>query len=157
MACSVTVNRHGILTFRIYFEGRDIWKSTGKLDTPENRREVEALAIIISKGIREKTFSLDWFQDEAEQHKPDSKTVGGYYLEWIERKKPPVVRAGLERDYKDHFRRYILPRFQTVALVDLTPRLLEDFRAYLINERGLSIKSVRNVIDASFRACIRDA
>jgi integrase len=67
------------------------------------------------------------------------------------------VRAGLERDDKEHFARYILPRFRTVALVDVTPRLLEEFRAYLLNERGLAIKSVRNVIDASFRACFRDA
>jgi hypothetical protein len=124
MACSVTVNQHGILTFRIYFRGQAKWKSTGKPETPKNRREVEALAVIISKGIKEKTFSWDWFQDESEQQKPDNKTVGGYYSEWIERKKPPVVRAGLERDYKEHFNRYILPRFGTVALVDVTPRLL---------------------------------
>src|SRR5215813_7002121 len=106
MACAVTVNRHGILTFRIYFEGQEKWKSTGKPDTPVNRREVEALAIIISKGIKEKTFSWNWFQDEAAQQKPDKKTIGAYYSEWIQRKKPPVVRAGLERDYKEHFNRY---------------------------------------------------
>jgi len=158
MGCRVTTNRHGILTFRIYFEGCEKWKSTGKPDTPENLHEVKALAVVINKGIKERTFSWDWFQDEAaEEPKPDNKTVGGYYAEWIERKKPPVVRAGLERDYKEHFNRYILGRFRTVALVDLSPRLLEDFRAYLLNERGLAIKSVRNVIDASFRACIRDA
>jgi len=157
MACSVTVNQHGVLTFRIYFNGQEKWKSTGKPDTAENRREVEALAVIISKGIREGSFSWDWFQDEADAAKPDLKTIGGYYAEWILRKTPPVVRAGLERDYKDHFNRYILPKFRNVAVVDLSPRLLEDFRAYLLNERGLSIKSVRNVIDASFRACIRDA
>ena len=81
MARAVSVNRHGIQTFRIYFEGRDIWTSTGKPDTPENRREVEALAVIISAGIRNKTFSLDWFQDEAEQNKPDNKTVAGYFAE----------------------------------------------------------------------------
>ena len=53
------------------------------------------------------------------------------------------MRAGLERDDKEHFARYILPRFRTVALADVTPRLLEEFRAYLLNERGLAIKSVR--------------
>src|SRR5580765_6653587 len=108
MACTVTTNQHGILTFRIYFEGHEKWKSTGKPDTSENRRDVEALAVIISQGIKAKTFYWNWFQDEAAEQKPDSKTVGGYYAEWIERKKPPVVRAGLERDYKEHFNRYIL-------------------------------------------------
>ena len=156
MACAVTVNRHGILTFRIYFQGRDVWKSTGKPDTAENRREVEALAVIISKGIREKTFSLDWFQEEAAEQKPNKQTVGGYYAEWIERKKPPVVRAGLERDYREHFNRYILPHFRNVALVDLTPEKLGDFREYLLHERGLSLKSCRNIIDATFRAMVRD-
>lgn len=157
MACSVTVNQHGILTFRIYFNGQEKWKSTGKPDTAENRREVEALAVIISKGIRENSFSWDWFQDESEASKPDPKTIGGYYAEWILRKTPPVVRAGLERDYKDHFNRYILPKFRNVAVAELSPRLLEDFRAYLLTERGLALKSVRNIIGASFRACIRDA
>jgi integrase len=157
MSCKVITNRHGILTFRIYFEGREYWKSTGKPDTPANREELEELAKIISRGIKNKTFSLEWFQEEARAEKPNNKTIGGYYVEWIERKKPPVVRAGLERDYREHFNRYILPKFKNVALVDVTPRKLDEFRAYLLNERGLSLKSCRNIIDASFRACIRDA
>ena len=118
----------------------------------ENRREVEALAVIISKGIKDKPFRGIGSRTKRSQRNRFQKTVGGYYAEWIERKKPPVVRAGLERDYKEHFNRYILGRFKNVALVDLSPRLLEDFRAYLLNERGLAIKSVRNIIDASFRA-----
>ena len=76
---------------------------------------------------------------------------------WIERKKPPVVRPGLERDYKEHFNRYILPKFEDVTFRELTPPLLAAFRSYLLQERDLSIKSVRNIIDASFRAMIRDA
>lgn len=91
------------------------------------------------------------------QPKPDPKTIGDYYAEWILRKTPPVVRAGLERDYKDHFNRYILPKFRNVAVAELSSRLLEDFRAYLLTERGLALKSVRNIIGATFRACIRDA
>jgi hypothetical protein len=150
MSCKVITNRHGILTFRIYFEGREYWKSSGKPDTPANREELEELAKIISRGIKNKTFSLDWFQEESKAEKPDIRTVGGYYAEWIERKKPPVVRAGLERDYKEHFNRYILGKFKNVALIDVTPRQLDEFRAYLLNERGLSLKSCRNIIDASF-------
>jgi len=157
MGCTVTTNRHGVLTFRIFWQGGEYWRSTGRKDTPEDRHYVEALAEVIGDAIEKKTFSLDWFEDEAKQQKPDSKTVGSYYLEWIERKKPPVVRAGLARDYRDHFNRYMLGKFKNVALVDVTPRRLEEFRAYLLSERGLSLKSCRNVIDASFRAMIRDA
>jgi integrase len=83
--------------------------------------------------------------------------IGEYYRIWIERKKPPVVRAGLERDYKEHFKRYILPKFEDVVITELTPALLEAFRSYLLQERGLALKSVRNIINASFRAMIRDA
>jgi integrase len=42
-------------------------------------------------------------------------------------------------------------------LIDVTPLRSDEFRAYLLNERGLSLKSCRNIIDASFRAGIRDA
>jgi len=156
MSCTIVINRHGVLTFRIYFRGREYWKSTGKKDTAENRKYVEALAVVISNAIADGSFSLDWFQ-ETEEAKRDRRTVGGYYAEWIERKKPPMVRAGLERDYKEHFGRYILPRFRNVALLDVTARRLEEFRGYLLNERGLSMKTVRNVVGATFRACLRDA
>jgi hypothetical protein len=49
-------------------------------------------------------------------------------------------------------------------VADLTPALLEAFRSYLLQEyeartptKRLSLKSVKNIIDASFRAMVRDA
>jgi len=156
MSCSITTNRHGTLTFRICFQGREHWRSTGKKDTAENRKYVDALAAVISNAIDDGSFSLDWFQD-SEAEKPNPQTVGGYFAAWIERKKPPLIRAGLERDYREHFARYILPRFRNVALCDVTVLRLEEFRSYLLNERGLALKSCRNIIGASFRACLRDA
>jgi integrase len=75
----------------------------------------------------------------------------------IRRRNTSGFRAGLERDYRDHFRRYILPKFEDTKLCEVTPAILDAFRAYLLHERQLSIKSVRNIIDASFRACFRDA
>jgi hypothetical protein len=74
-----------------------------------------------------------------------------------ERKKSPFVRKGLARDYRDHFRLYILPKFQQTAVDEVTPALLDAFRSHLIHNKGLSIKSARNVIDATFRAMFRDA
>ncbi len=87
------------------------------------------------------------------QKKPESieQTVGAYFKKWIEGKKPPAVRMGLERDYREHFRRYILPQFESVKLKDVQPRTLLDFRTYLTGERGLKMKSARTIIDASFR------
>src|SRR5262249_37406899 len=73
------------------------------------------------------------------------------------RKKGPVVRKGLERDYRDQFRLYILPKFEHTMLEELTPALLDAFRSYLLHDKGLSLKSARNIIDATFRAMFRDA
>ena len=77
---------------------------------------------------------------------------------------PSRTRPGLERDYRDHFRLYILPKFENTMVADLTPALLEAFRSYLLQEyeartptKRLSLKSVKNIIDASFRAMVRDA
>ena len=139
-------------------------------DTAENRRLVEAKAVLIGREIKKGTFDyLKWFPEgnRAEQFRPKEKhfkTIGEYYRAWIPRKTPPVVRPGLERDYRDHFRIYILPKFENILLADLTPALLEAFRSYLLQEyvartstKRLSLKSVKNVMDGSFRAMIRDA
>jgi hypothetical protein len=83
--------------------------------------------------------------------------VGEYYVIWIERKKPPLVREGLEYDYRRQFSRYILPKFASCELAQVTPKLLEAFRTYLLTELGLSLKSCRNIIDGTFRAMMRDA
>lgn len=168
MACLVKVNRHGRLAFRVYWTDPKLgplesWEGTGLKDTPRNRRRVEAKAELINDEIEKGTFDyLKWFPEgnRAELFKPEKKkpqTVGDYYRVWIESKKPPFVRAGQARDYRDHFRRYILPAFENVELPDVTPRSLLDFRTYLQEERGLSLKSCRTIIDASFRAMMRDA
>ena len=163
VGCRIKVNRHGFLAFRIFWNKNRSWEGTGLRDTPANRQLVEAKAVLIGREIKSGNFDyLKWFPEgnRAEELAPKAaapKTIGEYYRVWIERKKPPVVRPGLERDYKEHFKRYILPKFEDVTFLELIPALLEAFRSYLIQERELSIKSVRNIIDASFRAMVRDA
>lgn len=44
-----------------------------------------------------------------------------------------------------------------MELNDATVDTLEDFRLYLVEERKLSLKTARNIIDASLRAMFRDA
>ncbi len=171
MACKVKTNQHGNLAFRLYWKDSKLginlksWEGTKLKDNPENRAEAEAQAKVISREMKRGKFDyLKWFPSGNRAHlfKPPEQaekplTVGEYYTQWIARKVPPVVRAGLARDYKEHYTRYIAAKFENVALVDVKPPILEEFRAYLLNERGLSIKSCRNVIDASFRAMMRDA
>jgi hypothetical protein len=161
----VKVNRHGYLAFRLYWDRRESWEGTGLSDTPKNRRRVEARAELINEEIEAGKFVyLKWFPEgnKAEEFKPkeitkEPNTVGEYFGVWIESKKPPAVRKGLERDYREHFRRYILPQFENLSLKDVSPRKLLDFRTYLTGERGLKMKSARTIIDASFRAMMRDA
>jgi integrase len=165
MACKVKVNRHGYLALRLYWDRRESWEGTGLSDTPKNRRRVEARAELINEEIEAGKFAyLKWFPEgnKAEEFKPKEITkepnkVGEYFCVWIESKKPPAVRKGLERDYREHFRRYILPQFENLSLKDVSPRKLLDFRTYLTGERGLKMKSARTIMDASFRAMMRDA
>jgi integrase len=163
MACKVKTNRHGFLAFRLYWNGHESWEGTGLNDTPKNRERMEARAVIISEEMERGKFDyLKWFPEgnKAKQFKPTPttpQTIGEYYRIWIERKKPPFVRKGLERDYRDQFRLYILPKFEDTTLDELSPALLDAFRSHLIHDRGLSIKSARNIIDATFRAMFRDA
>jgi len=164
MACKVKVNRHGFLAFRMYWNGTESWEGTGLKDTARNRKRVEARSELINEQMEAGSFNyLKWFPDgnKADLFRPKDEqkpqTVGEYFTVWIEGKKPPFVRAGLERDYREHFKRYILPQFEAVELSDVTPRKLVDFRTHLQEDRGLSLKSCRTIIDASFRAMMRDA
>ena len=166
MACHVKVNRHGFLAFRLYWDGRESWEGSGLKDTGKNRQRLEARAVLINEEMENGTFNyLTWFPEgnKADLFKPKDETanspqtVGEYFRVWIESKKPPAVRKGLERDYREHFKRYILPQFEAVSLKEVLPRKLLDFRTYLTDERGLKMKSARTIIDASFRAMMRDA
>ena len=70
---------------------------------------------------------------------------------------PPIVRPSRARDYRNHFRTYILPYLADVAL--------QTSRSYISKNSGRAYKStviwglktVRNVIDGSLRAMVRDA
>jgi len=135
------------------------WEGTRLRDTPENRELVEAKAKIITAEMKAGIFSYL-------RHFPGGNkamTIGEYYQTWIQRKKPPVIRAGLARDYREHFSRYILPKLDSTSWAELTAAMLETFRSYLLtgdaeaNRKPLSIKSCKNIINASFRACYRDA
>ena len=84
-------------------------------------------------------------------------TIGEYYGTWIERKLPPLVRPSRARDYRNHFRTYILPSLAEAELAGFSLEHLEDLRLRLHAKQGLGLKTVRNVIDGSLRAMFRDA
>jgi integrase len=169
MACKVKVNQHGYLAFRLYWNGNKAWEGTGLKDNAKNRQRVEARAVLISEEMERDAFDyLKWFPNGNKAHLfqsaptvPDiqavKKTVRQYYEEWIKSKKPPLVRKSRERDYRQAFKRHILPFLGDIAVSQVTPRKLEDFRIHLLEQAKLSLKSVRNIIDAYLRAMMRDA
>jgi integrase len=172
MACQVRVNRHGNLCLRLYWQGRD-WQeqvtNRGRpaRDNPANRKRIEARAELINEEMAAAAFDyLKWFPNGNRAHefrpaanKPEPKpqTVRQFYEEWIEKKKPPFVRVGLQRNYKQDFNRYILPFIGDDQLNAVTVEALENFRIHLVDERKLALKTARNIIDGSLRAMIRDA
>jgi integrase len=173
MSCFVRTNRHGNLCLRPFWQG-DEWQERvnkrGKpvKDTPANRERAELRAKIISEEMEAGTFDyLRWFPNgnRAAEFRPKGETqtnvknltVGEYYRDWIDRRKPPFVRPGLHHDYIRQFRRYILPNFETKPLVEIDLMALDVFRASLNQVGGLSLKSCRNIIDGTFRAMMRDA
>ncbi len=151
---------------------RKFAEATALRDNPENRERMQRQAELIGAEIRAGQFDyLKWFpygnraadflaaseqSQEGSAAKPGTWTVRAYYAEWVERKVAPYVRASAARDYRGHFRGYILDLLGDTALEDLSLAHLEDLRGAL-RKRGLSEKTIRNVIDGSFRAMVRDA
>ncbi len=163
MACKVKVNRHGFLAFRLYWNGTESWEGTGLKDNAKNRKRVEARAVLINEEMENQTFDyLKLFPDGNRAHlfkpkKPQVESVGQYFLGWIARKKPPFVRPALERDYRQQYNTYIKRQVVYTKLSDVDLLALENFRIYLGEERRLSLKSCRNIMDGTFRAMMRDA
>ena len=83
-------------------------------------------------------------------------TVEDFFERWIETKVEPLVRRTTIRDYRMHFKAYILPALKHVPLAALATRDLNDFRVSLLKS-GLAVKTARNIVDGSFRAMYRDA
>jgi integrase len=169
MACKVKVNRHGYLAFRFYWNGREFWQGTGWIDTSKNRTKAEGKALEITEEIKAGAFNyLKWFPKGNKAHEFGAKpsapaveikplTVRKFYEEWIEKKKPPFIRLSLQRDYQQHFKTNILPFMGDLELNAVTVDTLESFRLYLVDERGLALKTARNIMDGSLRAMFRDA
>ncbi len=176
-ACSVQATPTGFLRFRFRWTLPDgslryFSEATALRDTPENRVRVQLQAELIGAQIRSGVFDyLKWFpngnraadfltaaiaESATKPINPGSGTVRSYYEEWIQRKVAPYVRVSAARDYRSHFRSYVLDALGDVAVSELSLTHLEDLRSSL-RQRNLSEKTIRNVIDGSFRAMVRDA
>jgi integrase len=144
-------------------------ETTDLFDTPENRALLAKQAAVIGAEIGAGTFDyLRWFPNGsravwfkqpsgAKVLDPGAITLRQFHDDWIRHKDAPMVRPSRARDYRNHFRTYVLPYLGDVPLNALSLNQLEELRARLLTERGLCTKTVRNVIDGSLRAMVRDA
>jgi len=170
-ACFVETTPAGRLRFRFRWKlpngrRRFFAEATVLDDTSRNRRLAEKQAAYIGAEIRAGVFDyLKWFPNGNRANyflrpviAPDQPvpTLGEFYERWITTKNSPAFRESLVRDYKSHFRRYILGFLGNLSVSALSLAHLEDLRAQL-RARGLSEKTIRNAIDGSLRAMMREA
>ena len=154
--CTVESHR-GVLRFRFRWRSRRYTRSTQLPDTAENRAQVEKLARLVAATIAADKDPLPLLEPKAlPATRGGGLTVRGFFERWILDKRPPLVRRAQARDYRAHIEHYVLPRLGDVPLADLRPSDLLGVRGELLS-RGLSVKYVKNIVSASFRAMIRDA
>ena len=83
MSCTVRTNKHGNLSLRLFWQGRE-WQervtNRGKpvKDTPLNRKRVEARALIINEEMEAGKFDyLRWFPEGNRAHELKPKEKAG--------------------------------------------------------------------------------
>ncbi len=184
MGCKIKANQHGRLALSVHWNGRRYWEGTGLPDTAKNRSQLDRLADLITAEIRANQFTADRYLhyfpngSHAREFRPAETetavdapaqsipTVKEYYDEWIKRKQPPFVRTATNRDYRQNMTRSVLPVAVKIGagsprpigellVTDVTAKILQQLQEKLVG-RGLSIKTVRNIMDSSFRAMMRE-
>jgi len=87
----------------------------------------------------------------------DGMTVGEFYETWIQQKwNDHTLRQSLKTSYKQHWNCYLLSEFRHSMLTAIGLESLSRFRTKLL-EKNVSLKTVRNILDGSFRTLWRDA
>jgi integrase len=169
MGCIVKRNQHGFLALRIFWNGMSSWEGTGLPDTPENRKQLEAVALVISSEIKNNIFDyLKHFRNGNKAHlfrmpeqvSPSHINVEGYYKDWI-KKQAERVRPHRVKDYQA-IRRHVLQTrigtqvFGKIALALLNVSHLQGLQNKL-RAKGLKARSVNGFIHSCLRAMLRDA
>jgi len=169
MACTVKVNRHGRLAFRLYWNGMESWEGTDYKDEPENRRVLEAEALIISREMDDGIFEyLHHFPHGNKAHlfrreeRPSfsQQTIEGFYKSWI-KKQSERVRPHRVKDYKAAIGHVLKTRigkvrFGAIPLGFLKVSDLKDLQNKL-KAKGLKAATVNGIVHSCLRAMLRDA
>ena len=173
MSCTVRTNKHGNLSLRLFWQGRE-WQervtNRGKpaKDVPANRKRIEARAVLINEEMEAETFEyLRWFPqgNRADEFKPKdslsaepSRKPSKHFMKSGSKKRNRrlygwVCNAIINRISKPPF----LPFMDDLDLNGVTLDTLESFRIELVEGRAFKLKTARNIIDGSLRAMFRDA
>jgi integrase len=170
VGCIAKVNRHGFLALRLFWNGMRSWEGTGLADTPENRKLLDAAALVISAEIKKKAFDYlrhfptgnkaHLFRREEETASPSHITVESYFKGWI-KKQADRVRAHRVKDYQAIPRHILKTRvghlaFGKIALGFLSVSDLQNLQNKL-KAKGLKARSVNGIVHSCFRAMLRDA
>jgi len=179
MGCKVHILRSGKLCLRLQWvlHGRSI-RSQESLDVKDTARGREIatrdFVVPIEAAMRGRRFDesayLDWFPSGSKSAEfrrrlggqsstpaAPPATIGEYFARWISRiDSDPDIRLNRKRDYRQALTCYVLETLADVPIRDLSATHLADLRQKL-REKPLSHKTVRNIIDSSFRALYRDA
>ena len=169
MGCIVKCNRHGFLALRLFWNGMRSWEGTGLLDTAENRKLLEAAALVITSEINNQTFDyLKHFPKGNKAHlfrpveylSPSHVTVEAYYKGWI-KKQEERVRAHRVKDYEAIPRHVLKTRIGQQAFGRITLGLLNISHLQTLQNKlkakGLKARSVNGIVHSCLRAMLRDA
>jgi integrase len=169
MGCIVKCNRHGFLALRIFWNGMRSWEGTGYLDTREKRKLLEAVALVISSEIKNKTFDyLKHFPKGSKAHlfrtpeqvSPSHASLESYYKDWI-KKQAERVRAHRVKDYAAIPRHVLKTRIGQQAVGRIALGLLNVSHLQTLQNKlkakELKARSVNGIIHSCLRAMLRDA
>ena len=146
------------------------WEGTELADTPENRRLLEASALIISTEIENETFEylrhfpngnkVHLFRPTDQQTSPSYVTANAYYKNWIKRQ-DERVRAHRVKDYHSIPRHVLKTRigeqaFGKIALGFLGISHLQTLQNKL-KAKKLKARTVNGIVHSCLRAMLRDA
>lgn len=76
---------------------------------------------------------------------PTSTKLIDWLRMWLETYMKNSLKQSTYVSYKGYIENHLAPAFQNIKLKDLTPRLLQDFYNYKLNDCGLSPKTISNL------------